>query len=150
MRKIALLALLLTGLTGCTQMPKQAAHGSFVAGTSAAEQQKLADDVVKKLIALYPPAGTRFSLQHATPDPFGTALVAAMRIQGYALEEYKATRPDKAAAPGGALAMSYVFDQPPGTDLYRVTLMIGKQSLSRVYQAKGGAMAPAGYWVRKE
>jgi hypothetical protein len=46
--------------------------------------------------------------------------------------------------------MSYVFDHPASLDLYRVTLVIGEKSLSRVYLTKDGTVAPAGSWVRKE
>jgi hypothetical protein len=145
--------ILLAVLAGCTmlRMPPTADYGSFAANASPADDKKMVDDAVKKLVTLYPPALTRFNLRHAAADPFGTALVTTLRAKGYALQEYKTS----AAKPGAAgkasnRALAYVFDQPAGTDLYRVTLMIDNQSLSRVYQAKDGSVAAAGYWVRKE
>jgi hypothetical protein len=151
MRKLASLVLL-AGLAGCAMLHKPAPtpYGSFTAGASAADDKKVVDDAVTKLAALYPPALTRFSLRHAATDPFGSALVATLREKGYALQEYKATRKSGATDKGNSRTLSYVFDQPAGTDLYRVTLTIDDQSLSRVYRAKDGSVAAAGYWVRKE
>ena len=148
MRKIALLVLL-AALVGCAAHPKPASQASF-APASAAIDKKVTDDAVKKLAALYPPALTRFELQHAAADPFGTSLAAALREQGYALQEYKSAPTFGPDGKGAGRVLSWVFDQPVGTDLYRVTLKIGAQSLSRVYLAKDGSVAPAGYWVRKE
>jgi hypothetical protein len=147
MRKTALL--LLAGLAGCATGSNLASHGSFATANPAIDK-KIADDAGKKLIALYPPAVTRFELQHAFTDPFGASLVAALRAQGYALKEHKSAPRTGADGKGGSRAMSYVFDQPAETDLYRVTLRIDAQSLSRMYQAKDGNVVPAGYWVRKE
>jgi hypothetical protein len=146
MRKTALL--FLAALAGCAASDRPASHGSF-ATASAAIDKKIADDAAKKLAALYPPAVTRFELQHAAADPFGTSLVATLRAQGYALQEHRSST-SGADAKGSRRALSYVFDQPFGADLYRVTLTIDAQSLSRVYLAKDASVAPAGYWVRQE
>jgi hypothetical protein len=147
MRKSALL--LLVALSGCAAGPRPTGLGSFVKANPSIDK-KMADDAVRKLAALYPPAGTRFELQHAATDPFGAALAATLRAQGYALQEHKPGPRPGAEGKGGSRALSYVFDQPAETDLYRVTLRIDTQSLSRVYLAKDGSVAPAGYWVRKE
>lgn len=147
MRKIALLALLAV-LAGCVT-PKPAGYGSF-ATASVAVEKKMVDDAVKKLVTLYPPAGTRFELQHRGADPFGASLMTSLRAQGYALQDYASdSRPD-ADGNGAKRTLAYVFDQPAGADLYRVTLTIDTRSLSRVYLAKEGSVAPAGYWVLKE
>ncbi|MBI3407669.1 MAG: conjugal transfer protein TrbH [Planctomycetes bacterium] len=160
MRKFFLLALLLVGLAGCATAP--APYGNFVQNSAQTNDKKVVDDVVKKLAALYPPASTRFDLQHVTPDFFGTYLVESMRAKGYAVMEFKpepktasaassASEPAAAAATPG-LSLSYIVDQAKGSDLYRVTLVINRQqSLDRVYQvAQDGVIYPAGYWVRKE
>ncbi|MFC5460737.1 conjugal transfer protein TrbH [Massilia niabensis] len=147
MFKIALV-LLLASLAGCAG-PKAAANGNF-AKASPAVDKKVADDAVKKLAGLYPPAITRFDLQQVAADSFGTSLVATLRAQGYALLEPKSASKSGADLKNGNRTLSYVFDQPSGTELYRITLTIGDQSLSRVYLAKDGSVAPAGYWVRKE
>lgn len=158
MRRLAFLALLLVGLAGCATTP--ASYGNFSQNTAQANDKKVADDVVKKLVVLYPPASTRFDLQHATPDFFGTYLVESMRTKGYAVMEFKpepkaaavaaSSVPEKPATSG--LPLSYIVDQGRGSDLYRVTVLINRQqSLDRVYQvAQDGVIYPAGYWVRKE
>lgn len=151
MREFILPILLLAGLAGCaatTSKPEN--YGSFVTGTSPANQKAVVDDVMKRLMTTYPPAHTRLNLQHPTADAFGAALVASMRTKGYALGEYKAQAAPAPAGATAAVTFAYVFDQPAGTDLHRVTLLVNNQSLSRVYETKDGVITPAGYWVRKE
>ena len=52
------------------------------------------------------------------------------------------------ASPG--LSLRYIVDAPDGLNLYRVTVMIGSQSLSRAYTAENKFVSPAGAWARKE
>jgi hypothetical protein len=154
MRKFALFALLMVGLAGCASTSSP--YGNFIQNTGAANDKTMAEDVVKKLVALYPPASTRFNLQHATPDAFGASLVDSMRAKGYALLEFQPEPTADAAAPAPTtpvptgMSLSYILDQAGDADLYRVTLLIQHQSLSRVYQIKDGMVYPAGYWIRKE
>ncbi len=82
MQKSALLVLLIAGLAGCASTPAPAPYGNFVQAPVATDDKAMADDVVKKLAALYPPAKTRFNLQHSTPDAFGIAMVETMRAKG--------------------------------------------------------------------
>lgn len=155
MRKFVVLSLLLTSLTGCaTTAPSS--YGNFAQGVTA-NDKKMADDAVKQLVALYPPARTRLDLQHAAPDAFGTAMIEGLRAKGYALMEFKPESagqgkpPADAANPQAAgLPLSYILDQAAGSGLYRISLLVGHQSLTRAYQAKDGTVYPAGYWVRKE
>lgn len=163
MRKFSLLALLLLGLTGCLS---PSPYGNFVQNTAAVNDKKIADDVVKKLAILYPPANTRFDLQHVTPDFFGTYLVEAMRAKGYAVLEFKpeaktgngtqsaeilTLAPAPATSLPTGLPLSYIMDQAKGSDLYRISLVINhEQALNRAYQLQDGTMTPAGYWVHKE
>ncbi|GGE90357.1 conjugal transfer protein TrbH [Massilia psychrophila] len=150
MRTFIFPILLLAGVAGCATTSTPEKYGSFVTGTSPANEKIVVDDVMKRLVTTYPPAHTRLDLQHVASDAFGTVLVASMRAKGYALGEYKAQAAVAVAMPAGAYTFAYVFDQPAGTDLYRVTLLVNNQALSRVYETKGGAIVPAGYWVRKE
>lgn len=158
MRKLATLVLIAMSLAGCASGPAPAVYGNFVQGAVADDDKMMADDVAKKLAALYPPARTRFNLRQATPDAFGASLVASLRTKGYAMAEFKpappAGAPDGAAAAAsgqsGDVALAYVVDQPLDAGLYRVTVLVNSQSLSRLYQTKDGKIAPAGYWVRKE
>ncbi|WP_426107820.1 conjugal transfer protein TrbH [Massilia sp. TSP1-1-2] len=149
MLKTALVILLVAGLAGCAAIRAPAKYGSFVKAPVASDDKAIADDVVKKLAALYPPAKTRFNLQHATPDAFGINMVSEMRTKGYAVAELKpGARPPALAA--GEQSLAYVIDQPLEAGLYRVTVLVNSQTLSRVYQSAGGAVVPAGAWVRKE
>ena len=166
MRKFALLALLpvlLVGLTGCASTASS--YGSFIEKPIQTHDKAIADDAVKQLAVLYPPASTRFDLQHATPDFFGAYLVESLRAKGYAVLEFKPGSQAHAvlSTDGATLAssspslsssglfLSYLLDQAQGSDLYRLTLVINRQqSLARAYQVRGDAIHPAGYWVRKE
>lgn len=156
MRKFALLALLLGSLVGCATAPAQ--FGNFVEKPSEINDKIIADDAVKQLVALYPPAITRFDLQHDTPDLFGTYLVATLRGKGYAIHEFKpesdtGTKANAVSSPGAStkgLALSYILDQATEADLYRLSLIINQQSLDRAYRIQDGLVHPASYWVRKE
>ena len=107
---------------------------------------------------VYPPANTRFDLQQPTPDQFGTWLLQSLRAKGYALQEGAAAPVAQGRTAGGdggmaasapaVLPLRYVFDR--AADLYRITLLVGDQSLTRAYLAQNGAVHPAGAWVRKE
>jgi hypothetical protein len=154
MRKLlghAPLLFLLAGLAGCASIKP---YGNFLgANAPATLNEKLAADTVKQLTVLYPPASTRFDLGQPTPDAYGSALVESLRIEGYAILEFE---PDEAAladnpnTAGPGLNLRYVLDAPASTNLYRLTLMVGSQSLSRAYVAQNDSVAPAGAWVRKE
>ncbi|QSQ62191.1 conjugal transfer protein TrbH [Xanthomonas translucens] len=155
MRKIVSLALLALalGLDGCATTSSH--YGNFVQSAEL-DQQKLATDAVQQLATLYAPARTHLELQQPTPDPFGQALVKSLRDKGYALLEYTsasaASQPSASAttaAPGG-LPLRYVLDQAGDSNLYRLTLMVGNQSITRPYLAQNGTLVPAGYWARKE
>lgn len=162
MRKIASLALLALALGGCATT-SQSPYGNFVQ-SAALDQQKLAADAVQQLATLYVPARTRLELQQPTPDPFGQALVKTLRDKGYALLEFTpAGAPAQASASASSppspaetpavprsLPLRYVLDQAGDSNLYRLTLMVGSQSITRAYLAQNGVFAPAGSWVRKE
>lgn len=148
MRMIALVALLLVGLAGCaTNQP----YGNFAQNSPASYDQKMADDAVAQLVAVYPPASTRFDLLQLTPDAFGASLVESLRAKGYALLEFKPAAEAATATPtAGSLPLRYVLDQAPSSNLYRVTLLVGSQSLTRAYVEQDGSVFAAGAWVRKE
>ena len=143
MRQFTLAALLAMALAGCAST---APYGNFATHPPAGLEERIAADTVKQLVALYPPARTRFHLGQPTPDAYGSALVEALRARGYALVEFKEAAP--AAAPG--LSLNYVLDAAASPNLYRVTVTVGQKSLSRAYLAQNDRVAPAGAWVRKE
>lgn len=142
-------------LAGCATPP--APYGNFIGQAPAGYDRAIAEDAVRQLAAIYPPAATRFELQQATPDAFGKLLTASLRAKGYAVQEAGPTSAQGATARGEAsaataaapaLQLRYVLDRP--ADLYRVTLTVGDQSLTRAYLAKNDTLRPAGAWVRKE
>jgi len=139
MHKLIIAALFALALGGCATTGQ---YGNFVPPT-AADQQQLAREAVQQLAALYPPAKTRLALQQATPDAFGQALVLTLRERGYALLEFSQT----STPASESLPLRYVLDQ--AGDLYRLTLLIGNQSITRPYLVQDGSFAPAGYWVRR-
>ena len=151
MRKM-FVAVLALALAGCaTTSP----YGNYLQSATV-DQQKLAGAAVKQLATLWPPAQTRFALQQATPDAFGAALVAALRESGYALLEFN---PDAAQAKASAeaapdaeapVSLGYVLDPAGDSNLYRLTLAVGTQSITRPYREQDGALVPAGSWAHKE
>lgn len=163
MRKTAFLALVVISLAGCATTSPSTTYGNFTQGVPAALNQTVADDAVKQLVAVYPPASTRFDLQQATPDAFGSSLVESLRAKGYALLEFKPASskttttsttttisPAPTASATTGQPLRYIFDQAD-TNLYRVTLLVGTQSLTRAYSAaQNGMLVPAGAWLRKE
>jgi hypothetical protein len=158
MQRLTFLPLLALGLAACSTAPSPQ-YGNF-SGNPPAYDQKIAADTIKQLLMLYPPAKTRFNIQQPTPDPFGTTLLRGLRSSGYELLEYRPpanqqsqqAKPtaDLAGKPGKEFDLRYVLDQHAGGNLYRVTVTIGNQSLTRPYMARNDTLVPAGYWVRKE
>ncbi|MGL5336512.1 MAG: hypothetical protein ACRC9R_10300 [Enterovibrio sp.] len=158
MRSFIIIALFLFGLAGCAP---QLQFGNFIEKQSVLDQEQLAHDTIKKIIELYPPGKTRFELQQPASDRFGLALVGGLRERGYAVLEFSceqdksAINPlEKESAPKrsepAALPLFYVVDQLAGTDLYRVIIKAGNNSLSRAYLQKNDGAAPAGSWAFKE
>ena len=76
-------------------------------------------------------------------------MVTTLRAKGYAVAEVKPGAQVPALA-AGEQSLAYILDQPLDAGLYRVTILVNSQTLSRVYQSAGGAVTPAGAWVRKE
>lgn len=142
MNKIASIAFITLILEGCAH---QAPLGNF-ANNPAAIDRLIAGDAVKQIVALYPPAKTRFELKQPTPDAFGNGLVSGLRKQGFALMEFHQEKTNRSALP-----LSYVLDKTRGeTALYRLTLMIGEQSIARPYRDLKSTVVPAGTWSHKE
>ncbi len=161
MKKLALVALVALALGGCATT---APYGNFVQPPVTVDQQQLAGDAAKQLAALWSPAKTRFEVQQPTPDEFGAALVGNLRSAGYAVLEYAPQKASSNAMPEqktadpvvvvtpltAALPLRYVLDHDAGTGLYRLTLLVGSQSITRPYLEQNHTLIPAGYWVRKE
>ena len=143
MHKSLLFGLILLSLAGCAT-PQ--IYGNF-ANNPAMIDQAMAEDALKKVVTLYPPARTRFDLKQPATDPFGAALVQGLREQGYALSEYN---PQAASMTEADLPLRYLLDRAGTSNLYRLTILVGDQSIARPYTKQQGALVPAGYWAHKE
>lgn len=143
---------------GCgTAAKPDAAHGSFVSEALITHEKQMVEDATRQLVSLYAPASTRLVFAHAVADTFGNQLVENLRSQGYALQEQTAQASDP-AKPGTAnhtkeltgTTFDYVLDAIGSPRLYRITLHVGHQTISRAYVPHGDLVHPAGAWVRKE
>lgn len=144
MRQVFIVVLALV-MSGCATMGN---YGSFLPEDQKVVEVKIADDAVKQLIELYPPAKSRFNMKHEAKGVFGITLVRKLRDAGYAVEEF--TKSEAAVAAGDGLALGYILDVAGAPDFYRLTMMVGDQSISRPYMRQGTEVLPAGYWARKE
>ena len=161
MRPLALVLWVGLLLAGCVS---PSPYGYLVSGTVPPQMpERLAQDTVTRMEDLYPPAHTRLALTHPATDPYGLALIEALRRKGYGVMESRvttrmnpSTRDDMPVAVQPAvshtegLPFGYVVDGPFESRLYRVTIFIGSHSLSRVYLMDAQVIAQAGAWVRKE
>ena len=138
---IMILILLLAGCAAKTEPIENYVHTVSTAG-----QELIAHDAVKKLVEIYPPAKTRLDLQQPH-DPFGLLLVRDLRLEGYAIKELVPEEKPDAASEG--LFFKYVLDRAD-TSLFRLTLTVGSQSVSRPYQEENGLILPAGSWIHRE
>ncbi len=147
-------------LASCVSPP----YGYLINGAVPPQMpERLAQDTVTRMEALYPPAHTRLALTHPATDAYGLALMEALRRKGYGVLDYRvntrlspSTRNDMpepvqlAVNHKEGLPFGYVIDGPFEPRLYRVTVFIGSESLSRVYHIDEQVIAQAGAWVRKE
>lgn len=144
MKQLITCIIFLISLTGCMAM----SYGNFASAPSSFNKG-MANDTAKQLVLLYPPAHTRFNIKQTVTDEFGIALIQSLRLKGYAVHEKNLGQTQSAQSIG--IDFGYVVDVPAGTNLYRVTVTIGQQSLSQVYRpAQDGKVYAAGSWVRKE
>lgn len=96
-------------------------------------------DVVEGLSDVFDPASTPLWPARAMSGAFDSALLAALRAQGFPIE----TTPDRGAA------FDCHVDPVEGT-LYRVTARVGKSTLSRLWVLDGAKAYAGGAWARRE
>lgn len=122
-------------LAGCAST-----GGGYFAREAAGYESRMADDAAAQLARMYPPASTRFALASEERSPFVAALALALRQRGYAVGD----------TPGQGIAVRSLVDVLPG-DMYRLTLHVAAQDLSRAYGvASDGNTYPASFWARCE
>lgn len=153
MRKLIIIALISLGLTGCV---RHAQYGNFIKNPLEINQDKIAVDSVNQLSTVYPPAKTQFVFTQNTTDNFGISFLNGLRKKGYSVREVKTDNKSiqnsvtKNSANSPEIPVSYIFDQFQGENFYRITIVIGEKSISRLYTKNNSSVIPAGYWVMKE
>lgn len=161
MRRLTLVLWVGLLLAGCVS---PSPYGYLVKGVVPPQMpERLAQDTVMRMEAVYPPAHTRLAVTHPATDAYGVALIQALRQKGYGVMEHvdthviPSTRDEQqahierpAVSHGEGVPFRYVVDGPFEPRLYRITIFIGSQSLSRVYRMDAHVIAQAGAWVRKE
>lgn len=162
--RIIFILLLLCGLSACQNALRQV---HFQHQVEQANQQKIADDVVRQLALLYPPAQSTLRMQQVPNDSFGVCLTERLRTRGYAVlelsDEHKsALLPTPAVVTAAdssddtpaekSILLSYALEQIRNADLLRISLLINQQqSLSRAYQnSPAGVVVPVSPWIHRE
>lgn len=158
MRKALFALAIAFGASGCTSMQ----YGNYSAAP-VAFNKAMATDTATHLSKLYPPALTRWNMAQQSDDAYGIALIAALRARGYSVSEYAPDSGRVVQAQGTShlasnqsvrpgVELRYVVDSlAPTAPLYRVTVLMGTQAISRAYiPQKGGTVIGAGSWARKE
>lgn len=139
----------------CVGCSRQIGNYGNVAEVNSAE---LVQDTVFVMFETYPPAHTRLALVQEPDDAFGSRLVEALRLHGYAVAEYvKPAKGDKGAKaverPDG-LAFSYLIDHTGVENEIRINVHVGAETLSRLYFIQGEGeevqYVPQGFWSRRE
>ena len=147
MVKTLLVLILLFVLAGCATTQ----HGNYVEHNSETHNSIIASAAAYQLMQLYPPARTRFNMQHPTADSFGAAFLRSLRTGGYAIQENQKSnlaQPDSAAKNIDGSTLAYIFDQ--SSDVYRLSIMIDEKILTRAYMPHEEGVVPGGSWVLKE
>jgi len=152
--RLAILTLTLAAIAGCATKAPVAPTVNFVS-SAVGDQAKVAGDATAELASLYAPAKTTFAwpLTPQPSDAFGTALLANLRLKGFAVHEAVQGVDAAASAPASTapeVPLRYTFDQLGDGGVYRVVLAAGQQTIVRAYALRDGAFAPIGAWSRKE
>jgi len=136
MKRLSLLLLIIL-LSSCTTLR----YGNFTA-PSEGRNVYLAQDAVRQLTRIYPAAQNTFCLNQKVTDGFGRSLIQEMRKKGYGVIE-NVQHKQKAN-------FFYVVDEIELGQLYRVSLYINSQALSRLYDSNKSQFVPVSAWSHKE
>lgn len=138
--RLLFVAIVISLCAGCASQ-----YGSTVKNNSDANEI-IAIDSLKKLAELYLPAKTTFSLAHpvSEKDIFAQTLISGLRDRGYAVEEFK-----KGISPTG-VPLRISLDELRGEELFRVSLLVDDQVITRAYRNDAGLITQASAWAFKE
>jgi Conjugal transfer protein TrbH. len=137
---------------GCSKPVQN--YGNF----AEVKSDELVQDTLFVMFETYPPAQTRLALVQDAGDEFGTKLVEALRLHGYAVVDYVESTKGKwggkqVQKPDG-LAFAYVLDRTDAENEVRVNLHVGAESLSRLYEIKVEGeevkYIPKGFWSHRQ
>ncbi|MEQ1622362.1 MAG: hypothetical protein HOO93_03035 [Methyloglobulus sp.] len=139
MKSVLLIAscMLVSWLSGCAQQ-------AIMPPLPETAVNIITKDATGQLTSLYPPAQTHFVMVQGEPDLLGNQFKNKLRNCGYALHE---NQENTAANQPVGIQLSYLLDAL--TDVshygyYRLTLNIGKEQLSRLYDASD--LTQPNYW----
>jgi len=159
MRLQTLILVLLFVLSGCATTQ----YGNHVQNNSPTHNKVMAGDAAHQLLQLYPPASTRFNMRHAFDDSFGVAFLEYLRSGGYAVQEHKQQSNlietdvdvdvdvdvDTDADQGNKhIELAYILDE--SSEIYRLSLLVDEQKLTRAYAPHEDTIYAAGHWLRME
>ncbi len=139
--------------TGCSR--QESGYGNLAGVDSVA----LVQDTLFVMFETYPPAQTRLSLVHKADDAFGKGLVEALRLHGYAVAEYveqekKGWNSAQSVKKPDGLPFAYLIAETGTEKEIRVTIHIGDESLSRLYEVAGDGeevrYVSKGFWSHLE
>lgn len=147
MFKYPLILVLLYLLVGCATTTQ---YGNYVEDNSKTHNSIIASDAAYQLMQIYPPANTKFNMQHVAEDSFGSAFIRSLRTGGYAIQENRRSNLTQTvnADDDNGTKLAYIFDQ--SSDVYRLSVMVDEQILTRAYMSHEDKIEPAGSWVLKE
>lgn len=154
-------------LTGCAWTSgDNSAPDPHSTALAAQAQYQMANEAVAQVVKLHPPAKVRIALLQPATDSFGAALLENLRESGYAVIEETTANPVQTqgtqarteaiqghqVAPGQAPLVQLAYVLEPATDptLYRMTLFLNQQSLSRLYWSGDDKPRAAGHWLYRE
>ena len=103
----------------------------------------IAQDATGQLVSLYPPAQTHLVLESDGRNVFGDKFENQLRQSGYALYEMT----DKSQGQPQGKSFAYILDALNDVShygYYRLTLNIGDEQLSRLYDAND--LSKPNYW----
>jgi len=149
MRLQIFILVLLFVLSGCATTQ----YGNHVQNDSSTHNKVMAGDAAHQLLQLYPPASTRFNMRHAFDDSFGVAFLEYLRSGGYAVQEHKQQsnliETDTDSDQGNKhISLAYILDE--SSEIYRLSLMVDEQKLTRAYAPHKDTIYAAGHWLRME
>lgn len=129
MKQIFMFALLIV-MCGCASQR----YGMFTEA-KATSIDRITDDSVNELVIHYKPAKSHLIIREHHQDAFGKSLIAKMRKRGYSITEcndYQACE-ELQKSDKTLVTLNYVLDRQSDSELMRVLLNVGTESLARAY-----------------